>query len=63
MGGVKETADSIRDFIRKTVCFCKTYYMKLLFSYEKDISSILISLELQENRLKKKKAIINFFIL
>jgi len=34
-----------------------------LFLYKKDISSIFISLELQEKRIEKEKAIINFFML
>tara|TARA_S200000501_G_scaffold372509_1_gene417648 strand:+ start:941 stop:1117 length:177 start_codon:yes stop_codon:yes gene_type:complete len=35
----------------------------LLLSYKKDISSIIISLELQETRLSNDKAMICFFIL
>tara|TARA_B100001057_G_scaffold128096_1_gene127117 strand:+ start:2978 stop:3154 length:177 start_codon:yes stop_codon:yes gene_type:complete len=35
----------------------------LLLSYKKDISSIVTSLELQEKRLNKNKAMINFFML
>tara|TARA_X000000950_G_C13885960_1_gene648853 strand:+ start:1325 stop:1510 length:186 start_codon:yes stop_codon:yes gene_type:complete len=35
----------------------------LLLSYEKDISSIMISLEVHEKTLNKEKAMTKFFIL